>query len=126
VPVFELAEESIHRALDAGASIDQIQRALRSLSGAPLPETVSFRLRAWAAAYRRAALGWALVIEFSHHDDANRMRGDLEEAGLAVEVMAGGRVAIWTDAPDRMGAIAQQVQHLARQRGLITRWRSGR
>jgi hypothetical protein len=126
VPVFQLTEESTHRALDAGASIDQVQRALQSLSGAPLPENVSFRLREWASAYRRATLGWALVLEFSHHDDADRLRGDLDEAGLSVELMARGRLAIWADAPDRMGAIAQQVQHLARQRGLTARWRSGR
>jgi hypothetical protein len=125
VSSFELTAASTHRALDSGATVEQITRALEVYAGEPLPENVAFQLREWAAAYRRATIGWALAISVSHAEDIDALQSVLEDAELRVHRTGSDELIVWTESQDRMGSTAARVQQLLRESGLAVRWRTG-
>jgi hypothetical protein len=122
VSTFRLTEESIHRAIDGGASVDQVLKALERYSGAPVPDNVRVDLQEWATSYRRARVGWGLMIQLSHSGELERLRETLIEQGLTVEPMATDRLFIGIASDDRREATARVVRTVLNDLNIAARW----
>ena len=122
VTTFRLTESSIHRAIDAGATIDQILKALARYSGESVPENVAADLREWATSYRHARVGWGIVIQLSHTAELDRLSTELAEQGLTVEPIAADRLFIRIESDDRKEATARVVRTVLQDLGVAARW----
>jgi hypothetical protein len=122
VTTFRLTEDSIHRAIDAGATVDQVLKALVRYSGEAVPENVSADLKEWATSYRHARIGWGIVIQLSHMAELERLSGELREQGLTVEPIAGDRLFIRIASDDRREATARVVRTVLSDLSIAARW----
>jgi hypothetical protein len=122
VSTFQLTEASIHRAIDAGASVEQVLKALERYSGDPVPDNVRVDLQEWAANYRRARVGWGLMVQLSHSGELERLREALAEQGLSVESMAADRLFIGVASDDRRDATARVVRTVLNDLNIAARW----
>jgi hypothetical protein len=122
VSTFRLTEESIHRAIDAGATVDQILKALVRYSGDAVPENVAADLQEWATSYRRARVGWGLMIQLSHSGELERLSDALHAQGLAVEPISTDRLFIRIVSDDRREATARVVRTVLNDLGIAARW----
>jgi hypothetical protein len=123
ISTFRLTEASIHRALDAGASVEQILRALHRYGGGDLPENVAYQVQDWESRYRRARLSVGMVIELSHSGEMARLEEALELQGLTLERLASDRLMIRVESLDRVESASRAVQATLRDLEITARWR---
>jgi hypothetical protein len=122
VSTYRLTEASIHRTIDAGASIDQVLKALVRYSGEPVPENVASDLQEWADSYRRARVGWGLAVQLSHAGELERLANALREQSLAVEPIATDRLFIRIVSDDRREATARVVRTVLNDLNIAAKW----
>lgn len=84
-PGYRLAPQSIRRAVQAGLSAPEIVSRLQDMSGAPLPEEVAIKIRAWAKYYGNAELEKVVLLQFKDQNTLQELLDDPELGRLLNE-----------------------------------------
>jgi hypothetical protein len=119
---FRVTESSIHRAIDAGASVEQLLKALVRYSGNPVPENVAADMQEWAETYRRARISRGLMVQLSHAGELERLSDALSAQGLTVEPASNDRLFVRVISADRDEATARVLRTVLSDLGIAARW----
>ena len=119
---FRVTESSIHRAIDAGATVEQILKALVRYSGNPVPENVAADMQEWAETYRRARISRGLMVQLSHAGELERLSEALSAQGLIVEPVSNDRLFVRVVSEDRDEATARVLRTVLSDLGIAARW----
>jgi hypothetical protein len=99
---YQIARESVERAVHAGLTADQILDALARMTNGRLPDGTRVRVKGWAGAYPAVSLGPVAVFVAPDADTYRELRGDPELASAFVASISNSSGLVRLDLLDQL------------------------